>query len=118
MAPDSVADCPVATPEDCTHGGSTPSTRKLQPERARYLIVVSREQPDLWRHLTQILTGVDGVDVVLDRRYGGRWQWSQSREFQERGADRRQHSLSETLFGHRSFVIVNPANSTTSVAPA
>ena len=117
MAPDSVADCPVAAPEGSTHGGSTPSTRKRQTERARYLIVVSREQPDLWRHLRQILTGVDGVDVVLDRRYGGRWQWSQSREFEERGADRRQHPLSETLFGHRSFVIVNPADSAASVAP-
>jgi hypothetical protein len=118
MMSDSVADCPVTTPEGRAHGGSTPSTGKLQAERARYLIVVSREQPDLWRHLRQILTGVDGVDVVLDRRYGGRWQWSQSREFQERGADRRQHPLSETLFGHRSFVIVNPAESTTSVVPA
>jgi hypothetical protein len=118
MVPDSLTGCQVATPEGCAGGGSVPSTERLQTERPRYLIVVSREQPDLWRHLRQILTGVDGVDVVLDRRYGGRWQWSQSRELQERGVDRRQHPVSETLFGHRSFVIVNPAVSTTSVVPA
>ncbi len=87
-------------------GPPIPATAATQ--RPRYLIVVSREQPDLWRHLRQMFTGIGGVDVVLDRRHAGRWQWVQSRAYEERGDDRRRPPLSDAGLSHRSFVIVQP----------
>lgn len=87
---------------------------KAEVHRPHYLIVVSRDQPDLWRHLRQMFTGIGGVDVVLDRRHGGRWQWAQSRAFEERNDDRRRAHTMDTSLSHRSFVIVNPEVTATS----
>lgn len=92
------------------------STEQAPTHPPRYMIIVSRDQPDLWRHLRHMLTGMDGVEVILDRRHGGRWQWSQSREYQERGADRRRPSNPSTGFSRRSFVIVDPTGSLTTPA--
>jgi hypothetical protein len=111
MARDHVTGTPLSTQAGPAPTDNPASTGQPQTHRPRYLIIVSRDQPDLWRHLRQLLTGVDGVDVVLDRRHGGRWQWSQSLEYQERGADRRRPSNPEMGFSQRSFVIVDPAGS-------
>jgi hypothetical protein len=108
MASDPVTAAPVATASG-TNPSATGPHRQVQ--RSRYLIIVSRDQPDLWRHLRQLLTGADGFEVVLDRRHGGRWQWSQSAEFQERGADRRRAHDPRMGFAQRSFVIVDPTGS-------
>jgi len=111
MASDRVSGTPLSTQVTPAPGGSPASTGQHQAHRPRYLIIVSRDQPDLWRHLQQLLTAVDGFEVVLDRRHGGRWQWSQSLEYQERGADRRRPPNPETGFSQRSFVIVDPTGS-------
>jgi hypothetical protein len=75
-------------------------------ERGRYLIIVAREQFDLLRHLRQTFEGVDQVEVVLDRRHGGWWQWTQSREYQERGADRRRPPKLEADHCYPAFQVV------------
>lgn len=108
MASDRVTATPVPTAS-----GANPSCAEPHrtAQRSRYLIIVSRDQPDLWRHLRQLLTDADGFEVVLDRRHGGRWQWSQSAAFQERGADRRRAHDPRVGFAQRSFVIVDPAGS-------
>lgn len=85
-----------------------PSSGSHQTQRKRYLIVVARDQPDLWRHLRQSLTGLEGVDVVLDRRQGGRWQWTRSCEILDRGEDRRRSNEVEASLWRRSVVIVHP----------
>jgi len=108
MADDGRTSTPLALQDDSTPGGGTPFPGRIETRRPRYLIVVSREQPDLWRHLRQMFTGIRGVDVVLDRRHGGRWQWAQSRAHEERGEDRRRPRSLEAGLAHRSFVIVNP----------
>jgi len=79
------------------------STRE---DRARYLIIVSRDQSDLWRHLQETFAGVDEIEVVLERRHGGWWQWTQSRQYQERGADRRGPPVMEADFRDRAFQVV------------
>jgi hypothetical protein len=108
MVVDEAAGIPLVLQAGSTHGGRTPFTGKPETHRPRYLIVVSREQPDLWRHLRQLFTGIAGVDIVLDRRHGGRWQWTQSRVYEERGDDRRRPRNLDAGLSHRSFVIVNP----------
>lgn len=108
MAADETTGAPLAVKETSTPGGERPFAGCTETRRPRYLIVVSREQPDLWRHLRQLFTGIDGVNIVLDRRHGGRWQWAQSRAYEERGEDRRRPRNLDAGLSHRSFVIVNP----------
>jgi len=108
MAVDGTTGTPLAFQEDSTPGGGTPFEGRIETRRPRYLIVVSREQPDLCRHLRQLFTGIDGVNIVLDRRHGGRWQWAQSRAYEERGEDRRRPRNPDAGLSYRSFVIVNP----------
>jgi hypothetical protein len=84
---------------------STPATTSPPLDQARYLIIVARDQMDLWRYLRQNLAEYQNLEVVLDRRHGGRWQWTQMRQFEDRGTDRRTPS-SEADLTPRSFVIV------------
>jgi hypothetical protein len=74
--------------------------------RARFVIIVSRDQSDLWRHLQETFAGVDEIEIVLERRHGGWWQWTQSRQYQERGADRRRPPVAEADFRDRAFQVV------------
>ena len=75
------------------------------PEGGRYLIIVARDQPDLWEYLRRNLVVEDGVEVIHDRRQGGRWQWNQTRDLQVQGKDRRISDADPGL-RYRSFVIV------------
>jgi len=115
MVLDEAAGIPLAIQDGSAHAERTSVGGRPETQRPRYLIVVSRDQPDLWRHLRQMFTGIDGVDVVLDRRHGGRWQWAQSRGYEERGEDRRRPRNSDAGFAHRSFVVVNPED--TAITP-
>lgn len=108
MAVDEASGAPVGLDERSVPSGVMPFAGKREARRPRYLIVVSREQPDLWRHLRQLFTGIDGVNIVLDRRHGGRWQWAQSRAYEERGEDRRRPRNLDGGLSRRSFVIVSP----------
>jgi len=97
----------VATQGTRASSGSMSPAAAPRSDRGSYLIVVARDQPDLLRHLEHTLTGFQGVEVVLDRRWGGWWQWSRSREYQERGADRRVTPPNgESSLGNRSFLMI------------
>jgi hypothetical protein len=39
----------------------------MNPQRSRYLIIVSRERPELCHHLRQV-AGEEGIEIVIDRR--------------------------------------------------
>ena len=117
MAVDEATGAPLTLQDGSTPGAETRFAGRHESRRPRYLIVVSREQPDLWRHLRQLFTGIDGVSIVLDRRHGGRWQWAQSRACEERGEDRRRPRHADAGLSHRSFVIVHP-DETTVTPPA
>jgi hypothetical protein len=75
--------------------------------RERYLIIVARDHPDLWRALMRHLVGDEGVQVILDRRRQARRQHGQTREVDRRRADRRQPPQIERDLRYRSFVIVD-----------
>jgi hypothetical protein len=90
-------------------GGASASTLgptvSAPAERERKLVVVARDQFDLWWQLSQALTKVGEVEVVLDRRQGGRWQWSESRQYEDRGRDRRGLSNQGSDLAGRAFQV-------------
>jgi hypothetical protein len=95
-------------------GGAPADTPRLPVAmpagEGRKLVVVARDQFDLWWQLCQALTTADGVEVVLDRRQGGRWQWAESQQRQERGRDRRYSPNGESDLSGRAFrVFPRPA---------
>jgi hypothetical protein len=90
---------------------TTPTSEQPETTRPRYLIVVARDQPDLWRHLRKSVGELKGVDIVLDRRHGGRRQWAQSSEYEQRGTDRRRATDVASRLSHRSVIIVHPEGS-------
>jgi hypothetical protein len=87
-------------------GGDTLARAELTRERARVLVIVARDQPDLWWYPTRDLAGFKGVGAVLDRRQGGWWQRAQPRELEERGADRRRGAGTDTDLRTRAFAII------------
>jgi hypothetical protein len=88
-------------------GWAPASTAEPSAEEARErkLVVVARDQFDLWWQLSQALTKVVEVEVVLDRRQGGRWQWSESQQYQDRGRDRRGSSNRGSDLAGRAFQV-------------
>ena len=84
---------------------------QTETPRPRCLIVVARDQPDLWRHLRQSVGDVKGVDVVLDRRHGGRREYAQSWEYEQRGTERRRPAGADSWLWYRSVIIVHPEGS-------
>jgi hypothetical protein len=73
------------------------------------VIVVARDETDLWHHLRQSLMGFDGVDLVLDRRQGGRLATTQAWADEKPGTDRRRSTAVGTGLARDSVLIVQPA---------
>lgn len=72
----------------------------------RYLLIVARNQPDLWLYLKNNFAGDEKVEVILDRRRGERRQRIQAHESERRRAERRRQPNLEKDLTYRSFVIV------------
>jgi len=84
------------------------ASERSETPRLRYLIVVARDQPDLWRHLRQSVGEIKGVDVVLDRRHGGRRVYARSWEYEQPGMERRRAADAARWLSCRSVIIVQP----------
>lgn len=74
--------------------------------RVQGLIIVARDQPDLWHQLTQHFAGHNEVQVLLDRRQWERRQRMQAYGPERRMAARRRPPSIETDLRYRSFLIV------------
>jgi hypothetical protein len=97
-------------PDGVTPADTSRPPTAMQAGEERKLVVVARDQFDLWWQLCQALTAADGGEVVLDRRQGGRWQWAESQQRQERGRDRRYSPNGESDLSGRAFrVFPRPA---------
>ncbi len=72
----------------------------------RYLLIVARNQPDLWQYLKNNFAGDEKVEVILDRRRGERRQRVQAHEPERRRAERRREPGLDKDLTYRSFVIV------------
>lgn len=76
--------------------------------RVRGLIIVARDQPDLWQSLREHFAANEDVELVLDRRLWERRQRIQRCEPDGRGPDRRRPLDLENDLRSRPFVIVGP----------
>ena len=90
-------------PSESTSPGAHPIWNRI-----RGLIIVARNQSDIWASLTLHFVGNEDVRVLLDRRQGDRRQRLQTVERERRGADRRRAPSIEADLRLRQFVIVRP----------
>jgi hypothetical protein len=82
--------------------------RADRPSRHRLLglIIVARDQPELWHHLTEHFAGQREVQVFLDRRQWERRQRFQTYEPERRRAARRRPLSRSTDLRYRSFLLI------------
>ena len=80
-----------------------PTERKVQT-----LIIVARDQPDLWQSLKEHFAANEEIEPILDRRRWERRQRIQRCEPDRRGPDRRRPPSIEHDFRSRQFVIARP----------
>jgi hypothetical protein len=73
----------------------------------RTLIIVARDEPELWQSLKAQFAADETVEVILDRRLRERRQRIQACEPDRRGADHRLWRI-ETDLRSRRYVIVGP----------
>lgn len=72
------------------------------------LIIVAREQRDLWRSLVREFKDVEQIQILLDRRHGERRTPRGPVEYDRRARERRSlPSLEEDLYA-RQYVVVRP----------
>jgi hypothetical protein len=74
----------------------------------RGLIIVARDQPDLWRTLMQEFGQSQEIRILLDRRQGERRKGNQFYEPDRRGVDRRSLPRIEDDVRSRQYVLVRP----------
>ena len=74
----------------------------------RALVVVARDEPELWQSLTQHFSANEDVQVLLDRRQGERRQRVQAYERDRRGPDRRRPPSIESGVSHPRYVMARP----------
>ena len=56
---------------------------------SEYMLIVAREQPQIYDYLKQLFSGVEKVQVILDRRRRERRQRNEPHEPERRQAQRR-----------------------------
>lgn len=81
-----------------------PTTERV----VRGLIIVSRDQPDLWQALAHEFGQSQEIRVLLDRRRGERRKDSLAHTPDRRGGDRRSLPRIEDDVRSRQYVLVRP----------
>lgn len=81
---------------------------RSQGSAVRGLIIVSRDQPDLWQALSREFGQSQEIRVLLDRRQGERRKDNQTHTPDRRGADRRSLPRIEDDVRSRQYVLVRP----------
>lgn len=74
----------------------------------RGLIIVSRDQPELWQTLSQEFGRSREIRVILDRRYGERRQAERPHAPERRGSERRSMPRIEDDLRARQYVLARP----------
>ena len=85
---------------------------KPSVEKVPSLIIVARDQPELWHALACQFVEDPKVLVLQDRRRWERRQRVQGLDSDQRGADRRQPSSPEQNVRERYFVIIRQRDGT------
>jgi len=79
-----------------------------QGNMVRGMIIVARDQTDLWRTLMQEFAQSQEICILLDRRQGERRKGSQFYAPDRRGVDRRSLPRIEDDVRSRQYVLVRP----------
>ncbi len=74
----------------------------------RRLVIVARNQPDLWRSLRKDFEASQNVLVLVDRRVSERRQQCNRYEPNRRRFDRRRPLTSDIDVSSRQYIIVRP----------
>lgn len=72
----------------------------------QYLLIVARNQSDLWRYLKDNFAADQKVEVILDRRRAERRQRIQPQEPERRQGERRRRPSIDNDLSYRFFVII------------
>jgi len=78
----------------------------------KYLFIVAWDRPELWDYWRRWFSGVEEVQVILDRRRGERRQAGQAHESERRRSDRRSRPGIEDELRTVGFAIVRPSQPT------
>jgi len=81
-------------------------------EKVPSLIIVARDQPELWHAMTRQFAADPKVQVLQDRRRWERRQRIQKYDLDQRGPDRRRPASLEHNVRYRSFVIIRRQDGT------
>ena len=87
-------------------GGDESLEPQPNPKEPPLLIIVARDQADLWECLMRHIVGDEGVQIILDRRKRERRRRSQTGGPDRRKGDRRESPSIEHDLRHRSVLIV------------
>jgi len=79
---------------------------KPMEQTARYLFLVSGDQPDLYEHLRREFSTDEEVEVLRDRRVAGRRRRVQAYQPERRRGDRRSQPGVDNELRSLGFVIV------------
>jgi hypothetical protein len=93
---------------------------EVREDQSRWLVIVQRHQPALYRHVQQELAGIERAQVIIDRRFGSRRRVKRSYRMERRRTphDRRsQHAIDAELRGS-GIVFVRLASTPAPVTPA
>ena len=71
-----------------------------------HLFIVAWNRPDLWDYWKRWFSGVENVEVILDRRRGERRQAPRAFEPERRGAERRCREDIDDELRNAGFAIV------------
>lgn len=78
----------------------------------RDIVIVARDQPDLWEYLLQEFAGDENVQVLLDRRQGERRQQLQGCGGKRRGTNRRRQLSTDTDLRSHPFILMRAGQQT------
>lgn len=76
---------------------------------ATHLFIVAWDRPDLWDYWRRWFSGVEDVQVILDRRRRERRQTARAHEPERRGAGRRSELGIDEELRSLGFAIVRPS---------
>lgn len=74
---------------------------------ASHIFIVAWNRPDLWDYWKRWFSGVDNVEVILDRRRGERRQPSEASDPERRQDERRQRPDIDEELRNIGFAIVS-----------
>ena len=91
---------PSARQDGPPSGPWVPLINQVREDQGRWLVIVQRHQPALYRHVKQELAGIERAQVIIDRRFGSRRRLKRPYRMERRRTPRErraQHAIDAEL---------------------